>query len=79
MAIAVSIAASLNSRFEPYPAMTDIVTPDIIASIGMYPADAGGRSAGIPAVQFRWSLFINGALFDWRLLLDHAGVSLSTA
>lgn len=57
--------------------MTKIVTPDIIARLTMYPTDAGGKSVTIPSVQFRCPLSINGELFDCRLLLNQAGISLS--
>jgi hypothetical protein len=56
--------------------MTKLVTPDIIARVTMYPSDAGGKSSAIPPVQFRCPLSINGELFDCRLLLNQAGVSL---
>ena len=56
--------------------MTKIVTPDIIARVTMRSADAGGRTVGIPSVQFRCPLSINGELFDCRLLLNQVGFGL---
>lgn len=50
--------------------------PDIIAKIKLYTKQEGGRSKGIPPVQFGCPFFFEGEYFDCRLLIDQLGISL---
>lgn len=50
-----------------------IYGPDIIATVRLYPTDAGGRKGPTPAEMFGCPFEFEGEKFDCRLLLKEVG------